>query len=382
MTFTETGKIFPEYKWILGENDNVSGKSVNKAFSNPGKYDIKMIVPVNNGCSYDTITKTIEIFNGEIIPVKDTTICNGGTATLKISSPGNYSWSNGQKGSSITVTPVSTTTYTVTASGNGLCIRSGTAVVHVNPQLPEITLSSNSPICENTELNLIAELDDSQYNKTEYIWSGPDNFSSKLKNPVIVNSDLQKAGSYSLYAILDNCLTSPSKIDITINANPKYFAPSVNGICENDSVKIDLSNKFVSFQWSNNTTLSYIYADKPGKYWVTVTDKNGCIGTDTIFVPENCPELFYVPSAFSPDNDGKNDYFSPVAAFIMNYKMDIYTRWGELVYHTEDLNKPWDGIFNNKKALAGLYIYNIRYEVLANNRITKKGKIGYVSLLR
>lgn len=68
---------------------------------------------------------------------------------------------------------------------------------------------------------------------------------------------------------------------------------------------------------------------------------------------------FYVPSAFTPNNDGVNDFFQGYGTYIKNYDMGIYNRWGQLIYHTNDYSKPWDGKVN-QEVQSDVYVYRIR----------------------
>lgn len=68
---------------------------------------------------------------------------------------------------------------------------------------------------------------------------------------------------------------------------------------------------------------------------------------------------FYVPTAFTPNNDGVNDNFQGYGTYIKNYEMGIYNRWGQLVYHTTDYSKPWDGKIN-QEVQSDVYVYKIR----------------------
>lgn len=104
--------------------------------------------------------------------------------------------------------------------------------------------------------------------------------------------------------------------------------------------------------------------EKDGKYLVRLIAKNtnGC--KDTTFTEiEIDPEYhFYIPNAFTPDNDGNNDIFTTVGEEIEEFTMMIYNRWGELIYETYDLNSGWDGTTKGGETLAmeGVYVYKIK----------------------
>jgi len=94
-----------------------------------------------------------------------------------------------------------------------------------------------------------------------------------------------------------------------------------------------------------------------------------------------CKSEFYIPSAFSPNRDNNNDDFKPFinnASIISNYKFSIYNRWGQLVFHTEDYSKSWNGFYKERKAEIGEYIWRLEFEVkeeFAEEYIQQSGSV-------
>ena len=88
-----------------------------------------------------------------------------------------------------------------------------------------------------------------------------------------------------------------------------------------------------------------------------------------------------IPNTFSPDGDGINDTFSGKGVFIKEFKMTIFDRWGNIIFVSDDINKPWDGKANkgNEIVLADVYIYSIIAIDFKNQRHNYK---GIVTLLR
>lgn len=101
--------------------------------------------------------------------------------------------------------------------------------------------------------------------------------------------------------------------------------------------------------------------DKIGTQKVTLTAFNGANCFDEyISYVEVAP--FFVPTAFSPNDDGKNDVFfdGTPAINVRSYRMDVFNRWGENIYTTDSYLRPWDGLDNSGKTVpAGLYVYRI-----------------------
>ena len=106
----------------------------------------------------------------------------------------------------------------------------------------------------------------------------------------------------------------------------------------------------------------------------------GCSGEDTIKVTVVGQAEFIVPNAFTPNGDGRNDYFRPLAVGYrsLNY-FRVFNRWGERVYSTNSLEVGWDGTYNNKQAEIGSYYWVISYV----DRFGKEGLMkGDVTLIR
>lgn len=91
------------------------------------------------------------------------------------------------------------------------------------------------------------------------------------------------------------------------------------------------------------------------------------------------PYALYAPTAFSPDDDGINDFFNVIGQGLTNYTIEIYNRWGQMVFKSNDMNVKWDGNFRNKKAPAGTYVYKISsVDFDSELRLIKSGSVSLV----
>ncbi len=116
--------------------------------------------------------------------------------------------------------------------------------------------------------------------------------------------------------------------------------------------------------WSDSSKQNTLYVKDTGNYWVTVTDSL-CTGTDTFTVAtEYCDCKAYVPNAFTPNADGKNDVFRPVfqpGCPISNYWFAIYNRWGQQVFLSKTPGIGWTGDFNGVYCEIGAYEWLLKY---------------------
>lgn len=109
---------------------------------------------------------------------------------------------------------------------------------------------------------------------------------------------------------------------------------------------------------------AYTYSDG-GLFTVTQTAVNpaGCTATATGQVAVN-GTVFYAPTAFSPNNDGMNDVWMPSALGVTAYRCEVFNRWGELIWSTDDPHIPWLGQVGDGAHYApdGLYHFRIWFE--------------------
>ncbi len=142
----------------------------------------------------------------------------------------------------------------------------------------------------------------------------------------------------------------------------------------------------LNYYWSPPLYLDDITAIQPKAfppqdmtYTLTANSTVGC-GSSTDDVTVTVYKGFFIPNAFTPNGDGKNDRFRILA--YDNYKMEkfvIYNRWGSIVFKTDKAGDGWDGTFKGLPQPMGSYIYYLEFLDGTNKRIVKQGT---VSLLR
>ena len=94
---------------------------------------------------------------------------------------------------------------------------------------------------------------------------------------------------------------------------------------------------------------------------------------------ETHPNLtVYIPNAFTPNSDGLNDTFGPLGYGIKNFSITIYDRWGELIFESDDTNKPWNGTYLGQKVQPGSYVYNIQATGFRENKFQQEGTVSIV----
>jgi gliding motility-associated-like protein len=141
------------------------------------------------------------------------------------------------------------------------------------------------------------------------------------------------------------------------------------------------------YYWSANANLScnncstpYIIALDTMQYMLTVTDAStGCFTIDSLVVYVIEDFDIFLPNGFSPNGDNVNDIFLLRGRGIKDFILNVYDRWGELIFTSNNLNYGWDGTFNSKPLMSGTYVYTLSYTNFKNvNKFTK----GNLTLIR
>lgn len=138
--------------------------------------------------------------------------------------------------------------------------------------------------------------------------------------------------------------------------------------------------------WGQGTDQIEIQFDNSfGSFYAKVIeyDNKGCIDSNIInFEVVNCEPEFFVPNAFSPNNDGLNDFFQPVLYHfeLKEYHMRIFNRWGDQIFYSNDIDKVWTGVSDksNKPAQDGVYVYLIEATDSFGHRIKTSGRVTLI----
>jgi gliding motility-associated-like protein len=164
---------------------------------------------------------------------------------------------------------------------------------------------------------------------------------------------------------------------------PHVVLPGDSTLCIGMPLKVSaILQPDVRYQWNTGDTTCCITVNQPGVYSLQAINQCGAVQDDIEIRYVKCHYCLFVPNAFSPNGDGKNDRFNVLeTCLIEKYKLQVFNRWGELVFTTLSTSNSWDGIYNGKEAESGVYFYRI------NAKLTDKSKEeielkGDVTLIR
>ncbi len=261
-TLTATGG--GTYAWSNG----ATGASITVSPTSTQTYTVTV---TNNGCT-DTDQVEVMVNNSIANAGSDQTICAGGTATLTATGGGTYAWSNGATGATISVSPTSDQTYTVTVTNNG-CVDTDQVEVMVNNAIANA--GQDQTICVGETATLTATGGGS------YTWS---NGATGATISVSPSSDQ----TYTVTVTDGNC-TDTDEVRVLVGSANVELGPEQN-ICRGESITLTAQGTTGTYAWSNGGTSQSITVtpSESGIYSVTVTNGT-CTATDDVWV--NVSEL-------------------------------------------------------------------------------------------
>ncbi len=238
-----------------------------------------------NGCTAsDSVTVTVNQ-NTSAYAGNDTAVCLGFSTLLSATGGNTYHWSNGDSTVSITVSPVATTIYTVTATDGNGCSDSDSVTVTINQNTSAYV--ENAVICNGDSAILIAS------GGISYLWSNGSNSASTTVHPVLTTV-------YILTATDSNGCSDTTSATDTVNQNPVVSITGTNSTCFGFNNGIAAATVTggapgYTYLWSNSLVTQDVSALAVGIYTVTVTDANNCTGMNTVTITEP-PALVIITS--------------------------------------------------------------------------------------
>ena len=213
---------------------------------------------------------------------------------------------------------------------------------------------------------------------TNWTWTFGDGESADTQNVV---HQYKAGGTYNVMLVsqnIKNCIDTFVRQVVVENYKP--FAGHDTIIVKGESVQFNATGGY-QYLWSPSIHLNNPLINNPVGYYpdtgtfyyaVHVTSAFGCEGDDTMKVWVVNQAAFYVPNAFTPNGDGKNDIFRPVSIGYRSLKyFRVYNRFGEEVYYSQTITDGWDGTYKHKPCDMGTYFWQISY-------VDRFGRDGYM----
>ncbi|HMK26907.1 MAG TPA: PKD domain-containing protein [Chitinophagaceae bacterium] len=240
--------------------------------------------------------------------------------------------------------------------------------------------------CDSGYVRFINKFPELQGTMGQYSWDFGDGTISTAVNPIHTYG---QPGSYPVKLKLTtstSCLDDSLTITVTMPNLPVTISPDQT-IFIGQKIQLFVNGAGNSYQWSPATGLSSTTVARPLAspvqditYKATVINDNGCSGEDSVHITVVELDGIYVPTAFTPNNDGRNDDIRPYFGTKFTLKeFSIFSRWGERIFTTSTRDEGWKGKINGVEQNSGVYAWILRY---IDDKGKSKEKKGTVILVR
>lgn len=321
---------------------------------------------LNEGSFYVTVTdnngcKTIDsVVVSNIQPVINAAItnetCNQENGNIQISvvngqTPYNFSWSIGESGAVIQQLPAGN--YQVTLTDGNACIVMSEITV-TNNAGPAITINTVDPQCglDNGIAEAIVTGGTTPYS---YGWNNGQNTQEITE---------LSSGFYSLLLTdATNCVSS-ANTELEQQEGPTFEIQMEPASCKEANGEISVLRSGgtapITFTWSNGGDSFFMDELAEGTYTITVSDVNNCSAIQTTYVESTNDVCITIPTGFTPNNDGTNDVWNILgASYYSDMTIEVYNRWGSILYTSSGGLEPWDGTFEGKELPSAVYYFII-----------------------
>ena len=341
------------------------------------------ITLTDNGCkNTDSVLVRVLDFI-KVDAGKDTTICAGDPVQLNIQTEAlNFLWKTSSEEivapvKNPIVQPQKTTQYFIKAN-LGKCEDKDSVQVKTVPY-PIAIAGKDTIVCFGEKIQLKGKVTGSKY-----LWSP----SGTLSNPAILQPiAVTYTSTYYVLSVSDTLGCKKIVSDtvlVTVALPVKAFAGNDTAILVNQPLQLSATGG-AFYSWSPEFGLSNPSIANPIamiqdpidsiRYRVNVSIPGGCSATDDIVVKiyNTGPDIF-IPTAFTPNQDGLNDILKPFPVGIQQFLyFTVYNRWGQLMYTSKEINKGWDGKFAGLPQPSGTYVFSAEGIDYLGKRILKKG---------
>jgi gliding motility-associated-like protein len=317
----------------------------------------------------------------------DTTICLTDAVQLQPVTNGlSFTWSPAETLSSDTAkntfaTPAATTTYRLNARVGG-CAANDAITIYTAPY-PEASVSPAVPICYGTTAQLSA-----MHSGNEFTWAPAG--SLLQANTLTPTAAPFQTTVYTFTTRNTTAGSCPKPVSDTVRVvvvpPVRVFAGNDTNIVVGQTLQLQATGA-LNYTWSPPTYLNNMAVSNPEvtmaasatniTYMVKGTTAEGCSDVDsiTVYQYKTLPEIF-IPSAFTPNNDGLDDMLRPIIAGMKKFEnFSVYNRWGQLLYTTSVPGQGWNGLYRGVPQPEGTYIYIATATDYLDKPVVRRGTV-------
>ncbi|MGN7989197.1 putative Ig domain-containing protein [Pedobacter sp. 22226] len=417
VTNAQAGVTYEWYNAAVGGNLLFTGTSYNVT-ALTATTDYYVLAIGTGGCNNNggRVKVTVTVNAKPTVPTvasSSVSVCTGSPAVLTVTNPQTgvtYNWYTAAAGGAPVGTGVNFTTPAVIANttyyvegANGSCVSTSRTPVNVTalpvPVAPASVTAANGTLCAGSSTILTVN---NPVTGLVYRW-----YAASSNGPVLAEGitfttpNLSATTIYYVEAVAVGGCASPGRTPVTVSVLPVLAKPDV-------VVQTTTPNS-ITFAWAAVAgATAYEVSLDNGLTWINPT--NGPTGT-TYFVTGLKPDQsvsisvrakgvldcqtsangsvtgkatnpfgnqIYIPNAFTPNNDGKNDIFLIYGNTIASAKMSVYTQWGQLIFQSDNVANGWDGTFKGVNQPIGVYVYMVGVTFTDGTTTLRKGTITLI----
>ena len=350
----------------------------NPSTAGAGTHTITYGIP---GACGDTATIDITVYALPTITASATpqTACIGEDVALTAGGGTDYDWGTYGTGSSVVVNPTTTTTYTVTGTDGNSCSNTAQITVTVVDNY-DATIDPAGPYCTADGSVTLTSADGGG------TWSGNGitNGTNGTFDPSVAGG-----GTHTITYGIPGACGDTATINITVNESPDISAVSQSESCTGASdgeinITVIGGASPYSYLWSPEGSGTSTDGLGEGTYIITTIDDNGCQRSVTVVLDD--PDIpcdittphVVVPTVFSPNGDGQNDVLYVRGEGVVSLEFIVYTRWGEKVFESTDLNSGWDGTYKGNPMDPAVFVYSLRATLVNDEEVNLYGDVTLV----
>jgi gliding motility-associated-like protein len=385
--------------WNFGDGTISDSLNPTHAYTSPGVYTITLIISDITSCNgSDTVRKQMTILkNDSTITLPTEVACLGYSVQIGIppinDTSVTFQWypTTGLNNPAITnprVSPTQSAEYElVTTKGNCHSIYKQ----QVMPVSDSLIIRGSNVLCPNDTIELFAK--DTGGQSLSYFWTP----AADIVSGAITDSPFVKPPKNTTFYVTATDSATGCVYKDSINVNVISSLQYVLATATPDTIKYGdttqlntIYTQAASLYWDPDSSLLSTKIANPladprivTTYTVHVIDNNGCKADKQVtvyieYTPCSSTNL-YVPNAFSPNNDGKNDMLYVRGNFIQTMYFTVYDRWGQKMFETRNQNEGWDGTYKGKKLDPAVFGWYVEGTCEVGEKFFKKGN---VTLLR
>ncbi len=373
--YLDTVQIFGSgsgnYLW--SPNYNMTSDTIADPLISPDVTTEYILRVTNQWSCFDEDSLLITVIDSvNVVASGDTVICPLGQAQLTATGGSNYFWLppaglSNQFIANPVATPASSTAYTVSISF-GSCTDSATVVVGVKPY-PNIAAGPDQTICIGDSVMIFACCG------TSYEWDHGSTLTDPASSNPVAFPTFNTVYHVSATDSGSCPLTIADSVEVFVN-NPPPLITTLDTVIYLGTGAQLYSIGGETYTWTpstflNNTGIYNPYAIPAQSiiYFVTAYTPEGCKLSDSVMITVVEDPLVVFPNAFTPNGDGTNDYFKPLIFGLFETEIfEVFNRWGQLIYQTDEVNLGWDGKFKGKNSEIGTYVYYLKGKSISTGK--------------